>query len=66
MSDYPSHRRDFLHGTPVEERDTNSDAIAAAWHQLTELNTDRVLVAVTHTFVVGSFVGHASGAPVDA
>lgn len=65
-SDYPSHRRDFLHETPVEERDIDGDGIAAAWDQLTELSTDRVLVAVTHAFVVGSFVAHALGAPADA
>lgn len=66
MSDYPMHRRSFLHETPVEERDIDGDLIAAAWRQLTELSTDRVLVAVTHAFVVGSFVGHALGAPADA
>ncbi|HIY67558.1 MAG TPA: histidine phosphatase family protein [Candidatus Agrococcus pullicola] len=66
MSDYPSHRRSFLDKTPVEERDINGDTIAAAWRQLTELSTDRVLVAITHTFVVGSFVGHALGSPADA
>ncbi|WP_166348985.1 histidine phosphatase family protein [Phytoactinopolyspora limicola] len=66
LGDYPLHRRDFLHETPVEERDINGAGIAAAWRQLTELSTDQVLIAVTHAFVVGSFVGHALGAPAAA
>ena len=66
MTDYPTHRWSFLDETPAEERDVDGEMIAAAWHRLTELSTDRVLVAVTHAFVVGSFVGHALGAPADA
>lgn len=66
MSEYPSHREGFLLETPVDERDIDGEGIAAAWRQLTELSTDRVIVAVTHAFVIGSFVGHALDAPADA
>ena len=66
MDDYPAHRRAFLEETPVEERDINGDAIAAAWRQLTEMSADGALIAVTHAFVVGSFVAHALRAPADA
>lgn len=64
--DYPPHRRSFLDETPVEERDIDGEGIAAAWRQLTEMSSDRVLIAVTHAFVIGAFVGHALGAPADA
>jgi broad specificity phosphatase PhoE len=66
MSDYPPYRWGFLRSTPIEERDTNGDALANAWSQLKEMSTDRTLVAVTHAFVIGSFVGHALAAPADA
>lgn len=66
LGDYPPHRRDFLDATPVEERDIDGDRIAAAWRQLTELSSDQVILAVTHAFVIGSFVSHALGAPADA
>lgn len=64
--DYPSHYAEFLDETPIDERDIDGDGIAAAWRQLADLSTDRVLVAVTHAFVIGSFIGHALRAPADA
>ncbi|MFC5434473.1 histidine phosphatase family protein [Microbacterium suwonense] len=66
LGEYPPHRRNFLDETPVEERDIDGDGIAVAWRQLTEMSSDQVIIAVTHAFVIGSFVSHALGAPADA
>jgi len=66
VGDYPPHRMGFLDATPVDERDIDGADIAAAWRQLTELSSDQVTIAITHAFVIGSFVNHALGAPADA
>ncbi|NYH53583.1 putative phosphoglycerate mutase [Nocardiopsis arvandica] len=64
--DYPPHRWGFLKGTPEAERDINGEALAEAWRELTARSRDSTLIAVTHAFVVGSFVSHALDAPSDA
>ncbi|UVY84376.1 histidine phosphatase family protein [Brachybacterium sp. NBEC-018] len=61
--DYPSHREDFLRQVPLEERDEDGAALAAAWERLSAPGGAGTLVAVTHAFVVGSFVARALGAP---
>lgn len=64
--DYPPHRWAFLKETPEEERDIDGEAIAEAWRELAELGRNSTLIAVTHAFIMASFVGHALGAPSDA
>lgn len=64
--DYPPHRWEFLDATPEQERDLDGAAIAQAWQELTERSAGRTLVAITHAFVIGAFVGLALEAPPDA
>lgn len=61
--DYPQHRHAFLHGVPEQERDEDGVALAAAWTRLSAPGSSGVLVAITHAFVVGSFVREVLGAP---
>lgn len=64
--DYPRHRWEFLHDVPEDERDEDGVALAESWARLTSLEGAGTIVAITHGFVVGSFVGLALGAPTDA
>lgn len=61
--DYPQHRWDFLRDVPEPERDEDGAALNAAWERLSTSSGEGAVVAITHGFVVGSFVGQALGAP---
>lgn len=70
--DYARDRWDWLHGTPAEERDEDAASLDAAWADLAERagplarEQSGTLIAVTHAFVIGSFVRNVLGAPADA
>ncbi|SLN01108.1 putative phosphoglycerate mutase [Corynebacterium xerosis] len=70
--DYSRGRWDWLHETPVEERDEDAVSLDAAWARLTKRaesgahEQSKTLICVTHAFVIGSFVRNVLGAPADA
>lgn len=61
--DYPRHRWERLQQVPVQERDEDAAALGRAWEQLSAAGERGTLLAVTHAFVVGTFVSAALGAP---
>ena len=64
--DYSPRQWDYLRSVPPEERDINGVMMAEAWRALTVSEQPGTVIAVTHAFVVGSFVGTALGAAPDA
>jgi len=64
--DYSRRQWDYLRSVPPEQRDINGAMMAEAWRRLTASEHPGTVIAVTHAFVVGSFVGTALGAAPDA
>lgn len=62
-ADYPPHRWRWLDSVPVAERDHDGAGLSAAWEELRERAGGRVVVMVSHAFVMSWFVVEVLEAP---
>ncbi|MFJ3956282.1 histidine phosphatase family protein [Arthrobacter sp. NPDC090010] len=66
VRDYTPWQRDYLRTVPEDERDVNGEVITESWNRLNDSMQAGTVIAVTHAFVVSSFVSHVLGAAPNA